>query len=111
MPKWSKAKAKLETVLPPLTTEQDERSTTPNWHQIKMVEGSTPTSFWTVIWDTRRQPDAFNTAHHKAQEDAVDCAKRFLRLGFLVYSIRDPDGVEIMDEAAIGERLKPTSAW
>ncbi len=107
MAKWSKSKAKLETALPPLTTQQSERSTTPNWHQLKMVEGLAPTASWTVTWDTRRKADAFNTAHHKGQNDAVDCAKRFLRLGFVVYSIKDPDGSEIMDETAINAHCKP----
>jgi hypothetical protein len=107
MARWSKSKAKLETALPPLTTQQSDTSTTPNWHQMKMVEGLLPTALWTVTWDTRRQANAFNTAYHKGQPDAVDCAKRFLRLGFVVYSIKDPEGSEIMDETAINERFKP----
>lgn len=106
MVKWSKTKAKLETLLPPLTTALGSASATPNWHQIKMTEGLAPTPLWAVTWDTKRQADAFNTAHHKSQSDALDCAKRFLQLGFVVYSIKDPEGSEVMDETAIARQFK-----
>lgn len=107
MARWSKSKAKLETVLPPLTTEQVRPSTTPNWHQIKMDEGPDPIPLWTVTWDTSKQPGAFNTAHHASRTDAFDCTKRFLRMGFVVYSIKDPAGIELMNEEAINAQFAP----
>jgi hypothetical protein len=105
MAKWSKSKAQTEMKLPPLTTDQEQ--TTPDWHKIKMVEKLDPAALWTVTWDTSRQSALFNTAYQKTEAEATDCAKRFLRLGFVVYSIRDPSGTEVMDETAIATRFKP----
>src|SRR5579864_3068613 len=105
MAKWSKAKAGLETKLPPLTTEHPFRG--PNWHQVAKIENPEPAPLWTVIWDTSRNPDAFNKAHHMTEAAAIDCAKRFLRLGFIVYSIKDAAGIETMNEATINKHFKP----
>ena len=105
MAKWSKAKAGLETKLPPLTTDQPSRG--PNWHKIGQRENPEPTPSWTVIWNTSRHADASNKAQHMTEEAAIDCARRFLRLGFIVYSIKDASGVETMNEATINKQLKP----
>lgn len=104
MPRWSKSKAQAETRLPPLTTERDA---TTNWHKIKTVEESESVALWSITWDTSRQSDAVNTAYQKTEEEATGCARRFLRLGFIVYSIKDPAGTEVMNETAIAERFKP----
>ena len=105
MAKWSKAKADLGTKLPPLTTDQPLRG--PNWHKIGQIANPEPAPLWTVSWDTQRHGDAFNKAHHMNEDAAIDCAKRFLRLGFIVYSIKDASGIETMDEATINKHFKP----
>lgn len=105
MARWSKAKAGLETKLPPLTTDLSSRG--PNWHMVAKTKNAEPAPLWTVIWDTTRNPEAFNQAHHLTEAAAIDCARQFLRLGFIVYSIKDASGIETMDEAAINSHLKP----
>jgi len=107
VPQWSKRKADLETKLPPLTTER--ASALPNWHKIRNQAEQDSAATWTVRWDTVRKPGAFNSAQCKSESEARDCAVRFLRLGFLVYSIRNDAGDEVMDEHAIGA-LKPPPA-
>jgi hypothetical protein len=101
--KWSKSKEYSERRLPPLTT--DSASAGPNWHKMKLAENP-ESAHWTVSWDTSRRADGFNEAHHSNKTAAIDCAKRFLRMGFIVYSIRDASGAETMDEKAINEHLK-----
>ena len=105
MAKWSKAKAGLGTKLPPLTTDHPFRG--PNWHRVAKLGNPEPSPLWTVIWDTSRHAEAFNKAHHMTEAAAIDCAKQFLRLGFIVYSIKDASGIETMDEAAISKHFKP----
>jgi hypothetical protein len=106
MARWSKAKAGLETKLPPLTTEQPFHG--PNWHKVAKTENPEPAPLWTVIWDTSRHPNGFNQAHHMTEAAAIDCARQFLRLGFIVYSIKDASGIETMNEATINRHLAPT---
>ena len=106
MPRWSKHKAESEIKLPPLTT--DNNSAGPNWHAINKVEASSGETGWTVIWDTARNPDTFNTAHLKNEAEAIASARKFLRMGFVVYSIKDAAGAETMDESAINDRLGPS---
>ncbi len=62
---------------------------------------------WTVIWDTKRRPesDERNTALEKFEASALDRARHMLRLGFIVYEIRDPAGLVFLAEAAIKQRL------
>ena len=105
MVKWSKTKAGLETKLPPLTT--DQRSRGPNWHEIGKITNPEPAPLWTVIWDTSRRSDAPNKAHHMTEQAAIEGARQFLRMGFIVYSITDASGVETMNEAVINKQLKP----
>ncbi len=105
MSRWSKQKANLETKLPPLTT--DHGSAGPNWHAINNAEIAEAEACWTVTWDTARKADLFNTAYHKSEAEAIASAKRFLRMGFIVYSIKDAAGIETMDESAINDRLGP----
>jgi hypothetical protein len=105
MARWSKQKAESDIKLPPLTT--DHGSAGADWHSINKVEASEEKTQWTVSWDTVRHIDTFNTSSHKSEQEAIASARRFLRLGFVVYSIRDPAGVEKMDEPAINEQLGP----
>ncbi len=62
---------------------------------------------WTVIWDTKRQSgtDGRNTALEKFETSALDRARHMLRLGFIVYEIRDPTGLVFLEEAGIKQRL------
>ena len=105
MARWSKQKAELDINLPPLST--DHGSAGPDWHSINKTEASEAKAEWTVSWDTARHADTFNTACHKSEQEAIASARRFLRLGFVVYSIKDPFGIEKMDEPAINEQLGP----
>lgn len=105
MARWSKQKAESDIKLPPLTT--DHASAGADWHSINKTEASEAKAQWTVSWDTARHADTFNTSCHKSEEEAIASARRFLRLGFVVYSIRDPSGIEKMDEPAINQQLAP----
>jgi hypothetical protein len=98
------SKTQSETKLPPLTTEQDHAT---NWHRSTTRQTPEAPALWSVTWDTSPHADAFNTAYHKTEEEAADCARRFLKLGFVVYSIKDATGTEVMDEAAVAERYSP----
>ena len=100
---WTKVKPANR--LPPLTTDDTQVPTT-DWHRIKMAEGIEPAPFWAIIWDTSRHDGTFNTAQDKTEAAAHDRAKKFLQMGFVVYSIIDPAGRKSMDEAAITMRFK-----
>ena len=65
------------------------------------------TERWAVIWDTSRKSvaDGRNTAIEKSEEAALDRARHMLRLGFVVYEIRDPGGAAFLVEAGIRTRL------
>lgn len=58
---------------------------------------------WTVWWDMHRRPgeEQWSRAVEKTQAEALERARRFLRLGFVVYQIRDAKGLVFMDEAQI----------
>ena len=62
---------------------------------------------WVVIWDTARKSGigGRNTAVEKSEEAALDRARHMLRLGFVVYEIRDPGGAAFLAEAEIRARL------
>ena len=62
---------------------------------------------WTVIWDTKRKAGAGgrNTAVEKHELAALDRARHLLRMGFVVYQIRDPSGAVFLETAAIRSRL------
>lgn len=62
---------------------------------------------WTIWWDMHRRPDQerWSRAVEKTESEALDRARRFLKLGFVVYEIRDAKGAVFMDEARITERL------
>jgi hypothetical protein len=65
------------------------------------------TSLWTIWWDTLRRAGTagWSRAVEPTQHEALERAERFLKLGFVVYAIRDPSGAIFMDEAEITERF------
>ncbi len=62
---------------------------------------------WTIWWDMHRRAssEGWSRAMESSEEDALQRAKRFLRLGFAVYAIRDPAGAIFMDEAQIADHF------
>ena len=62
---------------------------------------------WTLWWDMHRRPgkDQWSRATEKTEAEALERAGRFIKLGFVVYQIRDAKGVVFMDEAQITERF------
>lgn len=66
---------------------------------------------WRIIWDTKRRGagDGRNTALEKFEGDALDRARHLLRMGFVVYEIRAPQGTLFLEETAIKARLGLTA--
>jgi hypothetical protein len=64
---------------------------------------------WTILWDMHRRPgrEGWSRAIESNEGEALQRAGRFLKLGFVVYEIRDTKGLVFMDEAAISKRFKP----
>jgi hypothetical protein len=62
---------------------------------------------WTISWDMHRHPGASrsSTAREQTEAAALERAERFLKLGFVVYDIKNPSGVIVMDEAQIAARF------
>jgi len=52
-----------------------------------------------------REIEARNTAVEKLKSAALDRARHMLRMGFVVYEIREPSGSLFLDEAAIHKQL------
>ena len=77
-----------------------------NWHRLS-VQQAEAGERWSVIWDTKRRAatDSRNTAVEKSQGAALDRARHLLRMEFIVYEIRDPDGTVVLEEAAIKQRF------
>ncbi len=73
-----------------------------NWHRLSL-EQTAAQEVWTVVWDTKHRPesDVRNRAVEKSESAARDRAKHLLRMGFVVYEIRDPKGLVVMSEAKI----------
>jgi hypothetical protein len=62
---------------------------------------------WAVVWDTSRLSEAKsrNTALEPSERAALDRARHLLRMGFVVYELRDSTGMILLDEAGIKNRL------
>jgi len=77
-----------------------------SWQHLSASEGDDGKR-WRIIWDTTRRPEieARNTAVEKSKSAALDRARHMLRMGFVVYEIREPSGSLFLDEAAIYEQL------
>lgn len=81
------------------------RSST-NWQHLSAREGDDGKR-WRIIWDTTRRADddARNTAVEKTKGAALDRARHMLRMGFIVYEIRDPSGAVFADASTIHTEL------
>lgn len=77
-----------------------------SWQLLSASEGDDGKR-WHIVWDTARRPesDGRNTAAEKSKSAALDRARHMLRMGFVVYEIREPSGSLCLDEAAIREQL------
>lgn len=84
------------------------RSTT-NWQHLSVSEGDDGKR-WSIIWDTTRRAEneVRNAAVEKTKSAALDRARHMLRLGFIVYEIRDPSGAVFLDEPTINSQLSVT---
>ena len=62
---------------------------------------------WTIWWDLHRRvgSEGWNRAVESNEEDALLRAERFLKLGFVVYAIKDPKSAVFMDEVQISEHF------
>ena len=62
---------------------------------------------FTIWWDMHRRADGkgWSRAIESSEHEALQRAQRFLKLGFVVYAIKDPNGAVVMDEAQIIERF------
>ena len=74
-----------------------------NWQHLSASEGDDGKR-WRIIWDIARG-DGRNTAEEKLKSAALDRARHMLRMGFVVYEIREPSGSTFLDEAGIREQL------
>jgi hypothetical protein len=62
---------------------------------------------WSIWWDTERRPGTgrWNVASAQTEAGALDRAQHFVKLGCIVYAIRNPDGAVYMDEAQLATRF------
>jgi len=90
-------------------TNARPRSNT-NWQHLAVSE-SDDGKRWRIIWDTTRRPegDVRNTAVEKVQSAALDRARHMLRMGFIVYEIREPSGTLFLDEPGVRAQLGETA--
>ena len=79
---------------------------TMSWQHLSASEGDDGKR-WRVIWDTTRRAEneLRNTAVEKTKSDALDRARHLLRMGFIVYEIRDPSEGVFLDEPSIRAQL------
>src|SRR5690242_17779103 len=77
-----------------------------SWQLLSASEGDDGKR-WHIIWDTARRPesDSRNTAAEKTKSAALDRARHIMRMGFVVYEIREPSGSLFLDEAGIRDQL------
>jgi len=69
-------------------------------------------SNWAIWWDIRRHPgtSGWSTALAPSAAGAMERAQHFLKLGFIVYAIRDPAGALFMDEEQIANSVRTVSS-
>jgi hypothetical protein len=61
---------------------------------------------WAVLWNTAMRPDGqWSTVRTQTEAAAVERATHFVKLGFVVYAIKDPSGMVVMDANAIMSRF------
>jgi hypothetical protein len=77
-----------------------------NWHNLSARETDTGKR-WSIIWDVVRKPstEGRNIALEKFEHSALDRARHILRMGFIVYEIREPSGSVFLEEAGLRQRL------
>lgn len=82
-----------------------------NWQNLSASEGDNGKR-WRIIWDTTRRPETEvrSTAVEKLKDAALDRARHMLRMGFIVYEIREPSGALFLDETAILAQLGQTAS-
>ena len=63
---------------------------------------------WSIVWDTQRKPgtEDRNPALEKSESGALERARHLLRMGFIVYEIRQPSGSVFLEETGLRERLR-----
>ncbi|HWE73754.1 MAG TPA: hypothetical protein VG328_11390 [Stellaceae bacterium] len=77
-----------------------------NWQHLSAGDGDDGRR-WRIVWDTTRRPESEtrSTALEKSKDAALDRARHMLRMGFIVYEVREPSGVLLLDEPAIRAQL------
>lgn len=91
-------------------TKSRSRSNT-NWQNLSVTEADDGKR-WHIIWDTMRRgaEETRSTAVEKTTSGALDRARHMLRMGFVVYEIRDPTGAVFLDEPSILAKLREAAA-
>ncbi len=98
-----------------MATREWSRQTRPksNWQNltVRTVDNG---ERWAIFWDTQRKvsSDGRNRAEEKNQRAALERARHLLRMGFVVYEIRDPADALFLDEPRIRQHfgLGPVAA-
>ena len=77
-----------------------------SWHRLSVTEGDNGER-WTIVWDTHRRPgdEGRSIAREKLESGALDRARHMLRMGFVVYEIRQPSGSVYLAGDALRLRL------
>jgi hypothetical protein len=88
------------------TKQWPRKSYGSSWHRLSVTEADNGER-WTIVWDTQRRPggEGRSIAREKLQSGALDRARHILRMGFVVYEIREPSGALFLDGDALHQRL------
>lgn len=80
--------------------------TTLNWQYLSALDPDAGKT-WSIVWDTKRTPGKAgrNTAVERSENAALERARHFLRMGFVVYEILQPSGSVLLDEDGIKQRI------
>jgi hypothetical protein len=92
------------------TWTRKPRSTS-SWHHLSAPDSDNGKR-WSIIWDVVRKPgsEGRSTALEKFEAGALDRARHILRMGFIVYEIREPSGSVYLEEGGLRERFGYTAA-
>lgn len=64
---------------------------------------------WIVLWDTAMRVDGnWSVVRAPNEANALERAAHFVKLGFVVFAIRDPSGTVVMNADDIARRFGPT---
>jgi hypothetical protein len=82
-----------------------------SWHRLSVTEGDNGER-WTIVWDTQQRPgsEGRSIAREKLESGALDRARHMVRMGFVVYEIREPKGTLHLTGDALRQRLGPPVA-